>query len=33
MDEDIAENLNHLAKYDWDEMQMPEKEIKRRFHE
>jgi hypothetical protein len=33
MDEDIAENLNALSKFDWDEMQMPEKEIKRRWHE
>jgi hypothetical protein len=33
MDEDIAENLNHLSKFDWDEMEMPEKEIKRRWHE
>lgn len=33
MDEDIAENLNALSKFDWEEMNMPEKEIKRRFHE
>lgn len=33
MDEDIAENLNALSKFDWEEMDMPEKEIKRRFHE
>ena len=33
MDEDIADNLNHLSNFDWEEMNMPEKEIKRRFHE
>lgn len=33
MDEDKADNLNHLSKFDWDEMEMPEKEIKRRWHE
>jgi len=33
MDEDIAENLNNMAKYDWEEMNMPEHEIKRRWHE
>lgn len=33
MDEDIAENLNHLAKFDYEEMKMPELEIKRRWHE
>ena len=33
MDEDIAENLNALSKFDWEEMDMPEHEIKRRWHE
>lgn len=33
MDEDIAENLNNLSKFDWEEMDMPEHEIKRRWHE
>lgn len=32
-DEDMAQNLNELSKFDWDEMEMPEKEVKRRFHE
>lgn len=33
MDENIAENLNHLSKFDWEEMDMPEHEIKRRWNE
>lgn len=33
MDEDIAENLNNLSKFDWEEMDMPEHEVKRRWHE
>jgi len=33
MDEDIAENLNHLARFDWEEMNMPEHEIKRSWQE
>jgi hypothetical protein len=33
MDEDIASNLNHMARFDWDEMCMPEHEIKRRWYE
>lgn len=32
-DEDMAQNLNELSKFDWEEMNMPEKEVKRRFHE
>lgn len=32
-DEDIAENLNNTAKYDWEEMNMPEHDIKRRWQE
>lgn len=33
MDENIAENLNNLSKFDWEEMDMPEHEIKRRWNE
>lgn len=33
MDENIAENLNALSKFDWEEMDMPEHEIKRRWNE
>ena len=32
-DEEIAQNLNNLSKFDWEEMNMPELEIKRRWHE
>lgn len=33
MDENIAQNLNDLSKFDWEEMDMPEHEIKRRWNE
>lgn len=32
-DEEVAQNLNNLSKFDWDEMNMPEYEIKRRWYE
>lgn len=33
MDEDKAEHINQMAKFDWDEMEMPEKEIMRSWQE
>lgn len=32
-DEEAAQNLNNLSRFDWEEMNMPENEIKRRWHE